>query len=518
MRSAASRLSLHTKVLLGTLLPLLTILAISSSFQYLRHRGLMLEELRRSAANAARIVQASLHRAMLTNDRLAIGNIVTQIAAQRGVRRVFILDKEGHVAVSTVPRDVGATLSIKDSTCQVCHRNGQTAKAGSLIMTDTSGQRVLRSVTSIVKGPRCQACHPRDDATYGVLMIDFSTESVEAQLARERRDTILWSLGALALLAVAIVAIMRRLVVGPLERLTEVVRRVGRGELSQRVGLAGGDEIGELSRAFDSMAEGLEGKATLERQVSERTVALQLLYEELQKKEALRGQLLAQLWTVQEDERRRIARELHDHTSQALTSLLVGLKMLAEAADPAKMRERVRSLRAIAAQTLEDVHDLAVQLRPSVLDDMGLVAGSEHMAKTFSAHFGIPVHFQAVGFEGRRLPPAVETAVYRIVQEALTNVARHAQAANADVLLECRGDRVLALVEDDGHGFDVAGTLGQRGSGRLGLFGMQERATLVGGTLSVESSSTGTTVVLEVPLVESKDVVSDGQDAGAPGR
>ncbi len=518
MRPTVPRLSLRTKVMLGTLLPLLTILAISSSLQYVRHRRLMLEELRRSAANAARIVQASLHRAMLTNDRLAMGTTVTQIAAQRGVRRVFILDKEGNVAVSTVPRDVGTTLSIRDKTCQICHRNGQTAEAGSLIMTDASGQRVLRNVTAIPKGPRCQACHPRDDATYGVLMIDFGTEAVEAQLARERRDTILWSLGALGVLAAAIVAIMRWLIVGPLERLTEVVRRVGRGELSQRARLAGGDEIGELSQTFDSMAEGLEGKAALERQVRERTVALQLLYEELQNKEVLRGQLLAQLWTVQEEERRRIARELHDHTSQALTSLLVGLKMLSEADEPGKIRERVGALRAIAAQTLEGVHDLSVQLRPSVLDDMGLVAGSEHMIKTFSAHFGIPVHFQAVGFEGRRLPPEVETAVYRIVQEALTNVARHAQAENADVLLECRGDRVLALVEDDGHGFDVAAALGQRGKGRLGLFGMQERAALVGGTLTVESSPAGTTVVLEIPLVGSKEVENDEQDARAPGR
>ena len=224
------------------------------------------------------------------------------------------------------------------------------------------------------------------------------------------------------------------------------------------------------------------------------------LYEELQQKEALRRQLIEQLWTVQEDERRRIARELHDHTGQALTSLLVGLKMLAETDNLDEMREQIGQLRETAAQTLEDVHDLAVQLRPSVLDDLGLVVATQHTATAFAGHFGIQVHFQAVGFENRRLPPSVETAVYRIVQEALTNVARHAQAQNVDILLECRRDAVLALVEDDGRGFDVETALHDRESGHLGLFGMQERAGFVGGHLTVESSSNGTTIVLEIPL------------------
>jgi signal transduction histidine kinase len=223
------------------------------------------------------------------------------------------------------------------------------------------------------------------------------------------------------------------------------------------------------------------------------------LYEELQRKEALRGRLIEQLWTVQEEERRRIARELHDQTSQSLTSLLVGLKMLAESSQSPEVAEQAAQLRAIAAQTLEGVHNLAVQLRPSDLDDMGLVAATEHMAKAFAGGLGIAVHFQALGMEGQRLPTAVETTIYRIVQEALTNVVKHASAANVDILLEHLGDRVVALVEDDGHGFDVEGALG-RDRGRLGLFGMQERAALVGGTLTIESSESGTTVLVEIPL------------------
>jgi len=496
LESVRSRIPWHSlrfKVTVGTLLPLLVILALSSYLQYLRHRDLMLQELRRTASNSAKIVEASLGHAMLANDRMEMQRAVSRIGAQREVSKIFLLSKEGKIAFSTLPKEVGTVLDIKDRTCQVCHKKPQASQTGALVITDDSGKRVLRSVSSINKSPPCFACHERTDATYGVLIMDFSMDDVEMQLARERRDTILWALGALLLLAVAINTILRQVVIRPLERLTEAVRRVGRGELGYRTGLGGNDSIGELSRTFDQMAEGLEGKALVAAENAR-------LYEELQRKEALRGQLIEQLWTVQEEERRRISRELHDHTSQALTTLLVGLKMLAEGQDTEQIRERVAELRAIAAHTLEGVHDLAVQLRPSVLDDMGLVAATQHTATNFAGHFGIQVHFQAVGFDDRRLSPAVETTIYRIVQEALTNVAKHARAQNVDILLEYRGDVVLALVEDDGQGFDVEATLQRPKSGRLGLFGMQERAALVGGTLTVESSAGGTTVLVEIPL------------------
>lgn len=668
MRLPASPQSLRFRVTVGILLPLLVILASFSYLQYLRHRDLLIQNLQRTASQTADIVESSLRHAMMNNDRVLLSRMVLQIARQRNVQDLFLLDKLGEIAIASEPQGIGKVLDIKDPTCQACHARPQATQTGALVVTDESGRRVLRQVKSIVKGRQCQNCHERLDETYGILIIDYSMQDLEAQLAGERAATIAWTLGALFLLAIAISSMMRRLIVRPLERLTDVVRRVGRGELSHRTGLSGKDEIGELARTFDRMAEGLEGKAVLEREVRQHTQALQIerdklatlnmiagtvsrslhleevlasslevvlellglragwislcdqasgqfhlvvsrgvspafvaeersrppelcanrmvqetathaivediarcrrlspavaqgeglschaciplvakgqvlgilnvaaanqehtqcftddrlqllmaigqqigvaienarLYEELQQKEALRGQVIEKLLTVQEEERRRIARELHDQTSQSLTSLLVGLKMLGQATDSPLVRERVSSLRAIAAQALEGVHDLAVQLRPSVLDDMGLVAATQHTATTFAGHLGIQVHFQAIGFEDRRLPAAVETTLYRIVQEALTNVAKHAHARNVDILLRCHGDTVLALVEDDGSGFDVAAALAQGGSRHLGLFGMRERAELVGGHLTVESSPTGTTVVVEIPLAQNE--------------
>jgi len=222
------------------------------------------------------------------------------------------------------------------------------------------------------------------------------------------------------------------------------------------------------------------------------------LWAEVREKEAIQSQLLEKLITAQEEERKRIARELHDDTSQSLTSLMVGLKVLSSLHSPAEIEQHVAGLRKIVAETLETVHDLALELRPSVLDDLGLVAALERYVAEYRRRFDLRIDFRAVGFEERRLAPAIETAIYRIVQEALTNVARHAQAEHASVLLERQKNRVRAIIEDNGNGFDL---MQDRSERKLGLYGMEERAILIGGRLRIESQpGEGTTLALDVPL------------------
>jgi signal transduction histidine kinase len=200
--------------------------------------------------------------------------------------------------------------------------------------------------------------------------------------------------------------------------------------------------------------------------------------------------------TAQELERRRLARELHDETGQALMSILLGLKTVEEAGDLEQVREAVGSLRELTLATLQDVRRLAVELRPKALDDFGLVPALERLTETFSEQTGIAVDFQSL-LTGDRLPEEVETALYRIVQEALTNVVKHAQAGSVSVVLARKPSSVSAVVEDDGAGFDQTRT---RDSG-LGLVGMRERVELLGGRLAVETRpGAGTTLVAEVPL------------------
>jgi signal transduction histidine kinase len=195
----------------------------------------------------------------------------------------------------------------------------------------------------------------------------------------------------------------------------------------------------------------------------------------------------------QELERRRLARELHDETGQALTSVLLGLKSVETAEDaPAALA----SLRELVVATLQDVRRLAVELRPKALDDFGLVAAVERLVETFTEATGISVEFESqLGSE--RLQPEVETTLYRIVQEALTNIAKHAGAQRVSVLLVRRLGLVSALIEDDGHGFGAD----EETQGGIGLAGMRERLALLDGRLTIESGrGTGTSLVAEVPL------------------
>jgi len=240
------------------------------------------------------------------------------------------------------------------------------------------------------------------------------------------------------------------------------------------------------------------------------------LWEELKRRDALRGQLLEQAIAAQEDERRRIARELHDQTGQALTSLLVWLRALeAEAHGPAGVTvspARLQELKTIVADTLDGVRNLALELRPSVLDDLGLAPTLQRYVRTFQDRHQVAIDFQTVGLDGVRLPPPVETALYRIAQEALTNVIRHAGASRVSLLLAVRQGTAVLIVEDDGAGFDVNRLLhGPVDERRLGLSGMQERAELVGGRLTIESApGSGTTVFVEVPLGEEREARSEG--------
>jgi signal transduction histidine kinase len=200
---------------------------------------------------------------------------------------------------------------------------------------------------------------------------------------------------------------------------------------------------------------------------------------------------LRRVVAAQELERQRLARELHDETGQALTSILLGLKQL-----DGESPEAVAAVRELVVATLQDVRRLAVELRPKVLDDFGLLPALERLTQGFAEHTGISVDLEASALT-ERPPVEVETAIYRIVQESLTNVVKHAQAHSVSVVVT-RGDgRIKAVIEDDGTGFEPETIR----DGGIGLLGMRERIELLDGSLTVESSErSGTTVAVEVPV------------------
>jgi signal transduction histidine kinase len=213
--------------------------------------------------------------------------------------------------------------------------------------------------------------------------------------------------------------------------------------------------------------------------------------------------LLEKVIVAQEEERKRIARELHDDTGQALTSLMIGLRAASDACEPS-VRSRFEPLRDIAAQTLESVKRLARELRPALLDDLGLTAALERYVASYRANYGLNADLQMTGFSNDgRLSPEIELALYRIIQESLTNIAKHARAKNVSIVVERKSRAVIAIVEDDGSGFDVRAVMeSAQEESKLGLYGMRERAELVGGKLQIESTmGAGSSVFVEIPTL-----------------
>lgn len=215
--------------------------------------------------------------------------------------------------------------------------------------------------------------------------------------------------------------------------------------------------------------------------------------------EAMRARLVKHLVAAQEAERRRIARELHDQAGQHLVGLTLGLDSLAKITPTSsEARHIVARLQQITEGLSRDVHHLAVQLRPAALDDLGLVAAVGNYADEISEQFGVRVDIHCD--VAQRLDPVIETTVYRVVQEALTNVVRHAGAQQVSVIIESQQTQLRVVIEDDGVGFDLSRERHADGPG-LGIIGMRERAALVGGELTIESSAdNGTTLFLRVPL------------------
>lgn len=355
---------------------------------------------------------------------------------------------------------------------------------------------------------------PLSVAPWGISIRQPEAEAFSPVVALLRK--ILW-LGPV-LLAVALLFAWgaARSVRKPLAVLTEAAERIASGELANPIPALGEDEVGRLGRSLEGMRvalkESLEGVARanqeLERRVEERTRELEGLYRELREREEWRGQLLRKVISAQEEERKRIARELHDETSQALTALAVGLETALATLPPGGSRERLEEARALAVRTLEDVHRLIFDLRPSVLDDLGLLSAIRWYADRHLAPLGIAVRceFSVPGTHaegvGGRLPPQVETALFRAVQEAITNIAKHAQAET--VLIQCalREGTLTIEVEDDGKGFDPSSLAGPVRAGRgLGLLGIRERVELLGGTVQIESSpGRGARIALRVPV------------------
>jgi signal transduction histidine kinase len=458
----AGAVSIRTKIfgiILGMVLLLGTAITLQVRLAVAAHMTGQLED---QSISVARDLAARSTDLVLLNDLFALHQLLAETQANNAnVRYALVLDEEGqllaHTFGSAFPLDLLAHNAVAGSE----HHN--------TILLETEEGLIWDTAVPMLEGRVGSA---------RVGLSDRSLRQAEGFITTQ----LLISTVLVSLVGMSAAAFLTWIISRPIISLVEATQAVASGNFSAQVRRWANDEIGELADSFNRM-----------------TAELSRLDDLRREREVLRRQLLERVITTQEEERKRIARELHDSTSQNLTSLLVGLKILESACCETDIQQQVRELRGAAAQSLEEVHSLATLLRPSVLDDLGLAAALQRLVGDWQARHKIPVDL-LIHTGDLRLPGAVETTLYRIVQETLTNIARHAQARSISVLLEKRADQVAVIVEDDGVGFDLSAT---QNSSRLGLVGINERAELLGGRMTIESSpGRGTSIFVEIPLPE----------------
>ncbi len=323
---------------------------------------------------------------------------------------------------------------------------------------------------------------------------------VALALPLQLRDRLFLSIGIGFALTLGVAWVTTRRVVAPTEMLTRAAERMAEGDLASPIEVNAQDEVAQLADSLEVMRRRLQSalaaieqtNAELETRVADRTARL--------------GHVLRTTISAQEEERHRLARELHDETAQTLAALAIALDRardgLAEEGSSPEPRERIAEARAIAARLLEETRRLILGLRPSALDDLGLVPAIRWLCEMGIVDPATVVTIDADG-SGVRLVRHVETALFRIAQEAIGNVARHAAARNVRVSLEVADGVARLSVADDGRGFDPADVFGPAGNAQsVGLLGMQERVRLLEGKMQVRSGAGhGTEVVVELPIV-----------------
>ncbi|MCL1599213.1 MAG: histidine kinase, partial [Actinomycetia bacterium] len=446
-KRVATGFSVRTKIL-GIVVTLTLVLGFGVTLQVRAvMTSVMLSELDSRGASVSSDLAARSADPILLNDAFSVHELLGDtVAYHPDAEYAFVVDSNGSVLAHTFG-DEGFPVGLFDPP-------PGDLEEGTIHRDFDTGSSVLHEFET-----------PILDGTLGVVRVGMSEDRLSSVIDGITTQMIVTTL-FVALIGVAAASFLTWLLTRPILDLVETTRRIGEGDLTAEASYWANDEIGSLSVAFNQMVSDLKENRL--------TIA---------ETEAARTRLLEKLITAQEEERKRIARELHDTVGQSLTSIMVGLAVVEKASGDQADSKR-RELRILAGETLTQVRELSRELRPSALDDLGLGAALDRYAEDFTVRYRdimIDAHVELP----ERLPASMETAIYRIVQEAMTNAARHGDPGRISVLVVQRQEAVSAIIEDDGSGFDPK-RIG-RSQTSVGLHAMRERTELLGGRFNIES-------------------------------
>ncbi len=472
--------NLRFKVIAGLVVTLTITMTFLFYIQYHRHKEKMINALREhTSPNLTEVIKTILRDAMMSRNSGQTKNLFATITQLQDVKNIFLMNKVGEIIVSSNGENIGMKPDIEHPTCQICHGGKTEILNKTVIFTSDEGERIFRNVNLILNKEECHACHNPNEKINGVLVTDFSLAPIGDQLGREFKENIFF-LVLFILISILVVSFtMNRLVVSKVEKFVEAARRLSQGDLTQRIIFKADDELKRLAESFNQMAG------------------------ELKKKMKQEKQYISGIIDAQEGERRRISRELHDELGQALTAIKYNLEIIERDLPEnfSEGKERLKEVETLSAQILGQLRTLSHDLRPPMLDDLGLLPTLRWYIENYGKRWKIKTHYEAISFP-EKMNPDLETALYRVIQEALTNIAKHARADDVHIHLSCTDLAVMVTITDNGIGFDPQEVPALEAQKRgFGIMGMQERVSSFGGQIDILSRpGAGTQIAIEIPL------------------
>lgn len=455
--------SIFVKIL-GIPLSMVLLLAAGTIFttNKILHSTLV-KQLDADALRAAEGVSSELAELMAVNDEFSIHRLLNDLLKNnKDIVYALVSGRDGSLLYSTVEGGVtGEFLSV--------HKANNTAASIEHLVTESG---YVRDIAVPVLG-----------GSLGTFRAGFSEKRIRREI-EQRTWQLITLISGISLIGFVISYMITNILYRPITSLTSAVARVGHGDFTVRLKPQMVDEIGQLTIAFNKMAENLYNAN-----------------RNLRSKERVRLQLMKKIITSQEEERVRISRDLHDKAGQLLTSMKVGLKSIETASESAALKRKLERFRLLLNDSLEELHTLSVELRPPLLQDFGLFKAVKKYAEDFEKNHGIKVSYR-VAFRGEcRLSYPVEIGIYRVIQEAFTNTAKHAKADAVKLSFEKSGRRLVMHYSDNGAGFTRERLFQDTGRKTLGVMGMEERLHVIGGNFSINSApGKGTQICAKIPL------------------
>jgi signal transduction histidine kinase len=466
--------SLRARVALGVALPVLLALVALSLLSYWRERNLLENQLHSTASQLGEVMAGGLRQAMLTHDGPMLAGVLQDVAEMEAIDRVRIVDAQGVVRFDTAAAEVDQQQTTLAPGCTECHIYPPATRPRAVRLASPAG--ILRIATPITNDSACTGCHGAGQAHLGVVLADVPLQVFQSDLVRDLSLDLALSGSVALLVSLGIYGLTNRLIVRRLEAMQAPLSALGHGDLSVRLPEppAQGDEIDNLAAAFNAMAGALARGAQAEAERRE------------SRERAIR------------DERQRIARELHDGLAQILgyvNTKAMAVRLYLANAQPDAARQQLEQLEQAARQVLLDARQAILGLRLTADAQVDFPAALRGTAAHFSQLSGLAVHVDIPPeTEHVRLAVGAELELLRIVQEALSNIRKHAAVEAARVELRLTGDDLEVSVADEGAGFDTEEGASE-GSEHFGLESMRQRARAIGADLTVASEPGGGTRV-----------------------